>query len=184
MRTLYPASGVAILFLGLSATFCAGQGPGQFRAPNQIVIDRVVQAGCPVAITASQHSITRQFETSGARGMLSVSPNRPSQGLTVTAANLQPLRIVSAEVVAHALSAKSRAILTTDRIEADVTRSFHLVAKEDGGFSSDLWMDGVTSIRWIEVKSLTYSDDSVWQASERQPCTVTPNPMVLVSALR
>ena len=109
---------------------------------------------------------------------------KPTQGVTVTIADFRALRITSAEIVAHALSAKIRSVPTGRQLEPDVTRSFHLVAKADGDFSSDLLMEDVTSIRWIELESVTYSDGSAWQESETQSCSVRPNPMVLVSVLR
>ncbi len=147
--------------------------PQAFAAMQARVL---ASGGCPVEITARQRSVTERVETGGA------VPAGPAQGLTVVMAGETGLRVVSAEVVAHALSPKSRAFLTATADDADVTRPFHLVAKKSGELRGDLWIEGVTSIRWIEVKSLTYSDGSVWRESETQRCSVRPDPLVLISS--
>lgn len=139
---------------------------------------RSIGSDCPVAVTASQRGLGQQVQTEGD------VPSRPAQGLTVTLAGRRSLRIVNAEVVAHALSGKSRSLLTSKSPKSDVTRTFQLMTKGDRGFSANLWMEGVTSIRWIEVKSLTYSDGSVWHESETERCSVRPDPFVLISSAR
>jgi hypothetical protein len=162
----------------LAPPFGMAQAPGFSGA--QMPLQRpqlgLAVTGCPVFMSASQRALPQQVETE------STLPVRPAQGLTVTMTGLRASRITSAEVVAHALSPRNRAVLTANVDDADVTRPFHLEAKEVGGFSSDLWMDGVTSIRWIEVKSITYSNGTVWHESETQKCSVRPNPFTLISS--
>jgi hypothetical protein len=162
----------------LTAPYGVSQAPGQTGALIVLQGSQFVTpaTGCPVFLSASQRALPQQVETG------STLPLRPAQGLTVTMTGLRASRITSAEVVAHALSPRNRAVLTANVDDADVTRSFHLEAKDGGGFSSDLWMDGVTSIRWIEVKSITYSNGTVWHESETQKCSVRPNPFTLISS--
>lgn len=135
------------------------------------------ESGCPVFMRASQRSAARVFKAG------SIVP-APGQGLTLTLTEFKSLRITSAEIVVHGLSPKDRAVLTSIEDDADVARPFHLTAKESGEFSGELWMKGVTAIRWIEVKSLTYSNGSVWRASETRKCVVRPDPFILISSAR
>lgn len=168
----------------LAASYGMAQAPGQ--APGldgpQVFLQRpqlgLAVTGCPVFLSANQRSLPQQVETGG------LIPPRPTQGLRITLSGRRALRITSVEVVAHAFSPRNRAVLTSNVDDADVTRSFHLEAKEGSGFSSDLWMDGVTSIRWIEVESITYSNGTNWHESETQKCSVRPDPFVLISSAR
>jgi hypothetical protein len=174
----------AMKFLGiaslLAAPYGVAQAPGLYG--SQVFLQRpqlgLAVTGCPVFLSANQHAMPRQIETG------SYAAARPAQGLTVTMTGLRAVRIKSAEVIVHALSPRNRAILTSNLDDADVIRPFHLEAKDGGGFSSDLWMDGVTSIRWIEVKSIIYSNGAVWHESETEKCSVRPNPFVLISSTR
>jgi hypothetical protein len=184
MRTFSWSFKLAPLLLGITATLMAPEGSAQIykagEAPTQMLRPQLGSAGsgCPAFMRANQRPPSaRQIETR------SVPLSRPAQGLTVTIVGLRALRTTSAEVVVHALSPKKRAILTSLGVEdADVARSFQLTAKEDGQFSSDLQIDNVSSIRWIELKSLTYSDGSVWRESETAKCSVKPDPFVLISS--
>ena len=91
------------------------------------------------------------------------------------------LRIVSAEIVVHALSPKSRVVLTSGSADADIVKTFHLVTTGEGALTHDLWMAGASSIRRIELKSLTYSDGSIWNESPHERCSIAPDPFVLVA---
>ncbi|WP_263373824.1 hypothetical protein [Granulicella aggregans] len=184
MRTISTAFRFLPISLGMAAMLSATHGIAQ--APgldgSQVFLQRphlgLTVSGCPVFLSANQRAFPQQVETG------SPIPVRPAQGLTVTMTGLRALRIKSAEVVAHALSPRNRAVLTANSDVPDVIRPFHLEAKDGGGFSSDLWMDGVTSIRWIEVKSITYSNGTVWHESETQKCSVRPNPFFLILSTR
>ena len=184
MRILSSATKSIPQVLGVAAILLASRGiaqvPGFTGTPVPLQRPQLGLAvsGCPVFLSANQRALPQRVETG------STLPVRSAQGLTITMTGLRALRITSAEVVAHALSPRNRAVLTSNADDADVTRSFHLKSKDGGGFTSDLWMDGVTSIRWIEVKSVTYSNGTVWHESETQRCSVRPNPFTLISSAR
>jgi len=178
MRVLALWRKLAPVCLGVAALAVTNGAWAQHPMATEVQTMQWIGSGCPVSMTAAQRSAAQRVETG------SLLPERPAQGLTVTLAGRRALRIVSAEVVAHALSGRNRALLTSNTAAADVTRTFQLAAKDSGGFSADLWVEGVTSIRWIEVKSLTYSDGSVWHESETQRCSVKPDPVVLISSIR
>lgn len=184
MRDLSASMKLVPRVLGIAAMLIAAHGVAQTPGNTGALVVlqgrqfRVVGTGCPVNLSASQRSLPQQVETG------SLVPATPAQGLTITLSGRRAFHIASAEVVAHALAPKDRAVLTATSDDADVVRPFHLEAKDGGSFSSDLWMEGVTSIRWIEVKSITYSNGTVWHESETQRCSVRPNPFVLVSSAR
>jgi hypothetical protein len=168
----------------LAASYGFAQAPG--LNGGEVFLQRPQfgpgRAGCPVVMSASQRSHPQQIET------IRTGLIRPTQVLAITLFGWMTSpeltgRITSAEVVAHALSPRNRALLTLNSDDADVIRAFHLEEKAGGGFR-DLQVDGVTSIRWIEVKSITYSNGTVWQESETQKCSVRPDPFVLVSSAR
>jgi hypothetical protein len=46
----------------------------------------------------------------------------------------------------------------------------------------DVRFDGFTSIRSIDLESVTYADGSVWHASARNPCRFEPSRVMLVAA--
>ena len=178
MRTFSSAFHLIPIGLGIAAMFVAPHAPAQTFKVGEVTVLGLVASGCPVVMTAQQRSMTHQVYAGGA------VPNQTAQGLTVAMSDSRALRITTAEVVAHALSPRSRAVLTSSEDDADVARTFQLTAKDERGFRSNLWMKGVTSIRWIEVKSLTYSNGSVWHESETRKCIVRPDPFVLVSSAR
>lgn len=174
---LVPQSSFKVMPVSLFALALVVPVPAQLTSTaNEVQSLGPSPSSCPISLQASQRSVSQQVEAGGPM------PNPPAQGLTVRLASLRTPRIASAEVVAHALSPKNRTVLTSSLDDADVVQAFHLSARPDGGFN--LWMEGVTSIRWIELKSLAYSDGSVWHESGPGLCTARPDPTVLVSSAR
>jgi hypothetical protein len=52
---------------------------------------------------------------------------------------------------------------------------------ENGQVSTDMTLQGFTSVKSISLDSLTYSDDTVWIPPQEKICRVAPNPLMLVS---
>lgn len=56
-----------------------------------------------------------------------------------------------------------------------------LTAEADGTAAGDLWAPGLTSVDWVELRSIAYADGSTWTPPSAQACRVAPDPFMLVT---
>ena len=137
--------------------------------------------GCPVDLTAQQRSAGELIAT----GSAAAAPdNAARQGVHFVLRNEGDREIVSLSGTLHGLSPRLRMLPAAPQPKEDVTQAFHLRRKiaEGGSGDSELWMDQVSTIRWIDLESITYADGSVWRPSAQSRCRAVPDPLVLVSS--
>jgi hypothetical protein len=93
--------------------------------------------------------------------------------------------IVSAQITVYGFSDKWRAIpLVGANDTPDLKKRVNLILKVKGKdhASSDLSLNRFTSVAYVDLDSLTYADGAIWKASSPAACSVTPDPLMLVSA--
>jgi hypothetical protein len=146
---------------------------------------------CPVAMHAQQNA--------GGASILvdSDGHRRPApNGLHLTLRDSHhAAQIVGAQVTVRGLNGKPHAVQSGvesgsslegagDRNSWETTRTVTLsfVAGQDKSAAADISLTGFTSVRWIRLDSLTFSDGSVWFLPDAMVCRTTPDPFVLVSA--
>jgi len=177
-NSLVSALGRKAVILGLSAALIP---PARGLAQTIKVIGEPGQllSGCPVEMVARQQAASTLREVPGS---LSGSWQGLRQGVTLTLKGRSALVVTDAEIVVHGLSPTPHAVSVSGKIDADVTKAFHLKNITASEFRSDVWMARVSALRWIEVKSMTYSDGSEWHESSAAKCGIRPDPFMLVSA--
>ncbi|HEX6771686.1 MAG TPA: hypothetical protein VF126_06655 [Acidobacteriaceae bacterium] len=161
-----------VLVLSLAA-FAA---PACFAAP-----DVVASSTCPVELSAAQR---------GLGATIPVEPNSKQlqQSFDLSMKNTRLQRIVAAELEVHGTSNKGRvvpargAVLTTEP-SADAVRNVHLASSvpADESRTNTVSVKDLTSVAWISVIELRYSDGTTWHTRPGAECRVTPDGMMLIA---
>jgi hypothetical protein len=98
-------------------------------------------------------------------------------------------RIVSAIVTVHGLNGKARWVPLADGpgengslTSGNMARTLAVSMGDwgDPGVSGDFRLPGFTSIRSVDLQSVTYDDGSTWRVSAGQTCRVVPDSLMLV----
>ncbi len=151
--------------------------------------DFVMYPGAP-ACPVSMHAL--QGHGSGLVAARDAKPiEGPSQRIHLVLSNPKSAMVASAKVKVFGLSAKDRLERTSDRSfdltnrdgASDLTRILDVTFAPEGekDVSTDLLLPGFTSIRSVELESLTYKDGSTWTVDGMQTCHVTPDPIMLLA---
>jgi hypothetical protein len=142
---------------------------------------------CPIYMHAEQRSggdvmNARRIEP----GEAPRPSNGPTQRIHLILRNLKDSAdITRIKVSVHGTSGKSRTLkteLTPDEI-SDAAKAFDLPVsiRKDEGASTNLVLQGFTSVQSITLESVTYADGSSWSSSAGGTCRIAPDPLVLVS---
>ncbi len=108
-----------------------------------------------------------------------------NQGIHLTLINLAPRSIVSAQLVVHGFSNKSRYIpLSAAEPDLATTVEVALDVKGNGQASRDLSLSHFTAITAVDVNAITYADGSAWSSSSPGACSASPDLFMLVNAER
>ena len=51
---------------------------------------------------------------------------------------------------------------------------------EDGSSVAEMWLPGFGPVRWLDLKTITYTNGSTWKLAKGETCTVTPSPFMLI----
>jgi hypothetical protein len=108
-----------------------------------------------------------------------------SQGIHLTLINLSPQSIVSAQVVVHGFSNKSRYVPLSGA-DPDLARTVEVAldVKGNGQAGRNLSLTHFTAITAVDVIAITYADGSTWRTSSPGACSVSPDLFMLVNAER
>jgi hypothetical protein len=173
-RTVFLTAALALV----TAAFARAQATTTAQ-PSVILIQPATFNGCPVGFYAGHSNSLTQLRAQDVR------PGVISQSLNVRMSNSTHHDIVSAQITVHGLSPLHRITPAgADAVNGDLTKQVQLELSVDAGKQSatDLRVYGFTSIRRIDLDSLTYADGTTWTASAQHRCSVTPNGMMLVAA--
>jgi hypothetical protein len=134
---------------------------------------------CPVSLRAQPGT---------APGMVIVGGGKTtaSQKLNLRVTNFINRRaITSAQITVHGLTAHGRISPASFRdSEADTVSKqvdLTLTVAPGASASTDMLFKGFTSVRWIDLDSITYADGSMWHSSPQRKCQVVPDRFMLVA---
>jgi hypothetical protein len=188
------AAVVAIFFASALTTLPAQdkavsspRGEDAAGTTNFVVV--VPLASCPVGMHALQGSGT---------GMVAVRGEKQTKGIVqrihLVLSTAGSKQIVGAKVKVAGLAGKSRVERTSSAMDltlepnqksgpAELTRMLDaaFVPENDKEAATDLVLAGFTSVRSIELESITFADGTTWTVPGLQSCHVAPDPMMLVA---
>jgi hypothetical protein len=136
--------------------------------------------GCPVAMRA-QHRVN-----GGLMNAHDSTASVPGQRIHLAATGQSDApRIVSIRVTVHGTSAKARAfpaMAFRDGV-SDEAMSFDLNANAGhaSAVTSDLMLQGFTSVQTVSLEAVRYADGTNWTASVERHCSIAPDGLMLVS---
>lgn len=138
-----------------------------------------VGTGCPVALSVRRTSPTELVNASDA------VQHRGSQRIHLTVDPRDTSGIRSADITVHATSRKGRylpAAISANN-SPDLDRNFQISGPSTSSLrNKDLWIDGVGSVLFVDLTSITYIDGSTWQRSSDSVCRAIPSSFLLVSS--
>lgn len=101
----------------------------------------------------------------------------------------QSLRITSATATAYGFGGQPRAELVAPGSNSRGSRSSGPArnlqlrfSSKDGSSVAELWLPSFGAVRWLDLRSITWSDGSTWRPGRGESCTVTPSLFMLVGA--
>lgn len=184
-----------LLCLTVSAAAAIAQQPATSSTPpslsKSLDLERTVSR-CPIAMDARQEGglhIVRAQDGSKATQQPAITPS-----LTLTAP--QGRQILSATITAHGYAAPksamplnvgAQAVLhsqPTARQELASTVTVKFASNGDGSFSGKFRLPGFTVLESVDLNAVTFGDGSTWSFTSASGCHVTPDPFVLVSAMK
>lgn len=184
-RTLSISFAIALSSAALAAQAVDQYRPQKWSAQPSVVETQVFTnpaiSSCPVSMNARQ---------SGSTNLVAVAPGQSAvrdfaQQIHLTLGDRTAAKIVAATVTVHGLNARSRFLPAGNAGEGPsrITRTLNVsLSSEDRNQSAaDLMLRGFTSVRFIDIDSLTYADGSTWKSGEGV-CRVAPDGLMLVGA--
>jgi hypothetical protein len=177
-----------ILVILLSAAFplraqlTTGHSPSQFRLP-------FAPTACPVGLRADRRASVVSREVDGkpiptGQGLM-LHFRAPYQSVsTPQGTSVTPRHVISADITVHghtgAVIAQPLTIASANPT-ADVTEDFHLSGSASNPLTEDsLWTAKISTISWIELTRVTFSDGTSWQRAAPSDCRIEPSLFVLV----
>ena len=154
--------------------------------PSILMQPRTLGVDCPVGLKVN-HGPSFQKRDTEYGPFAPPAPKVQEQRIQLTMTNPSPKEIVSAQITVYGFSDKWRAIpLAGANDTPDLRKKVDLDLKVKGNDhgSSDLSLNRFTAVAYVNLDSLTYADGATWKASSPSVCSVTPDPLMLVSAAR
>ncbi len=178
------------LAIVLATTSAIGQDTVLHRSakPASLTLSspRTLSADCPVDLKVN-HGPSFQKRDTDYGPFTPPTPAVQEQRIQLIMTNPSPKEIVGAQITVHGFSDKWRAIpLASATSTPDLTKRVNIALKLKGNdhASSDLSLRRFTSVAYVDLDSLTYADGATWKVSSPGACSVTPDPLMLVSAAR
>ena len=174
----------------LTTTSAIGQDTVLLRSPQAtpsiLMRPRRFGVDCPVGLKVN-HGLSLLKKDAEYGPFAPPAPKVQEQRIQLTMTNPSPKEIVSAQITVYGFSDSWRAIpLASAKDTPDLKKRVNLMLKVKGNdhASSDLSLNRFTSVAYVNLDSLTYADGATWKASSAAACSVTPDPLMLVSAAR
>jgi len=143
--------------------------------PQRLDLRTAAAASCPVGMSAKQQAGWDLVAAGGLQRGESASLQSIRLVLSSPGATL-----VSTRVRVHGLTAVAHADSVASRRSPLITRTLDLPLQPGANreAAADLVLRGFTSVRSIELLSVTYGDGGTWQPGEAA-CRVAPDPLML-----
>ena len=143
---------------------------------------RIDPSKCPVGLKVEPSSGLFAYENAKAVPAEHAAPSS-EQWFDLTMINFLPHEVVSAQLTAHGFSYKGRIIPVSDATpNIWKTVDVALEVKGNSRASRELSFGHFSTIRTIDVNSVTYADGSTWHASSPGACSVAPSLIMRISA--
>jgi hypothetical protein len=143
---------------------------------------RIDPSKCPVGLEVDRSSGLFEYKNARAVPEGDVAP-KTEQWFDLRMTNFLPHEIVNAQITAHGFSYKWR-VIPVSAATPDIwkTMDVALDVKGNGSASRELSFAHFSTIRTIDVNSVTYADGSTWHASSPGACSVAPSLFMRISA--
>jgi hypothetical protein len=162
------------------------------ESPSIYVVPGPQGAGCPVSMRAEHGAGGGLVRTRQSRSNSAPEPSQPTPPfqqihLILGDSSIKSsagAKVVRARVTVRGTNGQWRSMpAATGDDASSLTRTLDLSfdQAENGQVSTDMTLQGFTSVKSISLDSLTYSDDTVWIPPQEKICRVAPNPLMLVS---
>lgn len=150
---------------------------------------RLAPAAFPAAAPASSCPVSLHALQGTGSGLLAVRNADPlpgpSQHIHLVLGDGNASRPVTAKILVHGLSDKSRSLpaqlSSGERFDNTRTLYVTFTPENDKEVAADLALPGFTSISSIRLESIDYADGSTWKVATGQVCRVVPDPLMLVA---
>jgi hypothetical protein len=150
-------------------------------AQSFTVPPRIDPSQCPVGLQVERSS--GLFEYRNAKAIPAAPRPKSEQWFNFKLVNFLPHEIVNAQITAHGLSYKWRVMpVSTPAPDFWKTVDVALDVKGNSSASRELSFVNFSTIKTIDVISVTYADGSTWHASSPGACSVAPNLFMRISA--
>lgn len=165
------------------------------ESPSIYVVPVPQGAGCPVSMRAEHGSGGGLVRTRQSRTNLFPEPAQPAPPFQQihlilgdsSVKSSAGAKVVSARVTVRGTNGQWRSVpaaMGGDSSTITKTLDLSFARAEDGQVSSDMTLQGFTSVKSIALDSITYSDGTVWIPAQGKVCRVAPDPLMLVSSGR
>jgi hypothetical protein len=174
MEAHMTSAGILPLAIMFAATSMFGQ--------SLTLPPRIDPSKCPVGLEAEQDGSLFVYKNAKSDPAGDVD-QRFSKRFDFKVTNFLPHDIVAAEITAHGFSYKGRIIPISDATpNIWKTVDIALDVKGNSSASREVSFARFSTIRTMEVNSVTYADGSTWRASSPGACSVAPNLLMRISA--
>ncbi len=175
----------------IALLFTSGAAFGQNTQNTQatVLTSTPETSSCPIGMRARHaFSVQRQLagdhRTPDDKGTTPVKDRAMALRLTLTP--MDKRRIATAWVTIAGLSGKNAKFMPADASgqTGKLRRSMQIAFApgDDGNVDAYFQAAGFTSIRSIQLKSVTYSDGTTWKLPTQNACSVVPDGFMLVAA--
>jgi hypothetical protein len=143
---------------------------------------RIDPSKCPVGLQVERSGGLFAYKNAKAVPADDVAP-RTEQWFDLRMTNFLPHEIVNAEITVHGFSHKGRFMpVSAPAPDLAKTVDVALDVKGNSSASRELSFADFSTIRTIDVNSVTYADGSTWHASSPGACSVAPSLIMRISA--
>ena len=174
MRTLFGSCHrlTAILLFTVSATLVAQAA----RPSSTLMMQQPLSQDCPVALHADH-------VPGGAIARAEDSRRASHEPLRISFRPTDAHGVVQAELVLHGMSG-SRVVPAGSQAQGSSTESFSVSPTPAAShyFDTVVYPHKLTAVEYLEVKSMTFADGTVWHASPSSTCRVAPDGFTPVAA--
>jgi hypothetical protein len=179
--------------------FASGSGAAASDAPAGVYLVPGPQgAGCPVAMRAEHGGGGALVRTRQSRSNLVPEPAQPTPPYQQIRLILGPssvqssagARVVRARVTVRGTNGQWRSVPTgmgegsstiAKTLDLSFSRADVGARGEDGLVATEMTLAGFSSVKSINLDSLTYSDGTIWVPAQGKACRVAPDLLMLVS---
>ena len=149
---------------------------GQYTLPP-----RIDPSKCPVGLRVERSGGLFAYKNAKAMPADDVAP-RADQWFDLRMSNFLPREIVNVQITAHGFSYEWR-VTPVSPATPDFWKTVDVAldVKGNGTASRELSFAHFSTIRTIDVNSVTYADGSSWHASSPEACSVAPSLIMRIS---